>query len=89
MDADTTASTTEEATTSATTTTMDADTTTSTTEEVTTSATTTACGCRSATNLCSVLIYAIYANLTRSHKFKFLFIHVNNSVRRSNALINI
>ena len=47
---------------------------------------------RSATNLCLVLIYAIYANLTRSHKFvphKFLFIHVNNSVRRSNALINI
>ena len=50
------------------------------------------CGYRSATNLCLVLIYAIYANLTRSHKFvphKFLFIHVNNSVRRSNALINI
>ena len=47
---------------------------------------------RSATNLCLVLIYAIYANLTRSHKFvphKFLLIHVNNSVRRSNALINI
>ena len=36
---------------------------------------------RNATNVCLVLIHAIYANLTRSHKFvphKFLFIHVNS-----------